>query len=296
MTILIVCGKVNFTNLSRYSRLSEKTYRRLFKKQFDFAKFNAEVIQCATDLAHPMIAVMDCSFIAKSGKQTFGLDNFYNGSRAQVERGLEVSLVAVVDVQTETAYSLLAEQTFAQDYCPELTRMDDYLNHLEGVRPQLLVSVRYLAVDGYYAKAVFVSGAVALNLDVISNLRRDANLRYLYTGAQKARGRKRKYDGKVNLTNPERFEWVGKVQPGIDLYTKVVWHSSFQRTIRLAYVKDQRQPNSPRSAVLCSTDLEQSALDIYRLYRLRFQVEMSLPLCPHKRVKRTAKKQTFVSA
>ncbi|WP_073074337.1 transposase [Phormidesmis priestleyi] len=29
-TILIVCGKVNFTNLSRYSELNEKTYRRQF--------------------------------------------------------------------------------------------------------------------------------------------------------------------------------------------------------------------------------------------------------------------------
>lgn len=56
-----------------------------------------------------MIAVMDCSFIAKSGKKTNGYDQFYNGSHNRVERGLEVSLVAVVDVETEVAYSLLAE-------------------------------------------------------------------------------------------------------------------------------------------------------------------------------------------
>jgi hypothetical protein len=31
-------------------------------------------------------------------------------------------------------------------------------------------------------------------------------------------------------------------------------------------------------------------------YDFRFCIEMSLPLCPHKRVKKTAKKQTFVSA
>ncbi|MEH2086015.1 hypothetical protein [Nostoc sp.] len=95
--------------MSRYSQQTERTYRRQFKKQFDFAQFNAELIKAATSENHSMIAVMDCSFIAKSGKKTNGYDQFYNGSHNRVERGLEVSLVAVVDVETEVAYSLLAE-------------------------------------------------------------------------------------------------------------------------------------------------------------------------------------------
>ncbi|WP_190920250.1 hypothetical protein [Nostoc sp. FACHB-892] len=80
--------------MSRYSQRTERSYRRQFKKQFDFAQFNAEVIIAATSLDHSMIAVMDCSFIAKSGKKTFGLDQFYNGSHNRVERGLEVSLAS----------------------------------------------------------------------------------------------------------------------------------------------------------------------------------------------------------
>lgn len=167
-TILIACGKVNFTNLSRYSERTERSYRRQFKKQFDFAQLNAEVIKAATPLHQPMIAVMDCSFIAKSGKKTFGLDLFYNGSHSRVERGLEVSLVAVVDVETEMGYALLAEQTFDQSFCPDLTRMDYYLYHLEITQPQLPEQIRYLAVDGAYAKEPFVTGVVALNLNVIS--------------------------------------------------------------------------------------------------------------------------------
>ncbi|WP_293228612.1 MULTISPECIES: hypothetical protein [unclassified Microcoleus] len=39
-TILLVYGKVNFTNLARYSSLSEKTYRRHFLKNFDFPEFH----------------------------------------------------------------------------------------------------------------------------------------------------------------------------------------------------------------------------------------------------------------
>ena len=134
--------------MSRYSERTERTYRRQFKKRFDNACFNAEVIKAATSENHSMIAVMDCSFIAKSGKKTFGLDQFYNGSHSRVEKGLEVSLVAVVDVETEVGYGLLAEQTFDQGFCPDLTRMDYYLHHLEITQPQLPPQVRYLAVDG----------------------------------------------------------------------------------------------------------------------------------------------------
>ncbi len=261
-TILIACGKVNFTNLSRYSPLSEKTYRRVFARRFDFALFNKGVIQAAIGEDAAVIAVMDASLIAKSGKKTFGLDLFYNGSHSRVEKGLEVSLVGVVDVQTEVGYALLAEQTFDQAAFPELTRMDYYLYHLEIARPHLPPQVRYLAVDGAYAKAPFVTGAVALNLHVISKLRRDANLQFVYEGEQKARGARRKYDGKVDLADLSRFAWVTQLQPGVDLYTQLVWHRSLKRQIRLAVLQDSRKPDKPSTVVLFSTDLTQSAAQI----------------------------------
>lgn len=171
-----------------------------------------------------MIAVRDCSFIAKSGEKTFGLDQFYNSTQSRVSKGLEVSLVAVVDVDTETGYAVLAEQTLTQKEFPTLTRMDYYLLHLETVRPHLPSPVRYLAVDGYYAKEPFVTGACALDLHLISKLRCDANLRYLYTGRQKLRGARRKYALQVDLAATTQVLWVRQVQPGIDLYTAVVWH------------------------------------------------------------------------
>ncbi|KAM3090220.1 transposase [Phormidesmis sp. 146-12] len=272
-TIVIACGKVNFTNLSRYSPMSEKTYRRAFAKSFDYASFNAGVIQAATSEAATLIAVMDASFIAKSGKKTFGLDLFYNGSHSRVEKGLEVSLVGVVDVKSEVGYALLAEQTFDQAAFPELTRMDYYRYHLELARPHLPPQVQYLAVDGAYAKQAFVTGAVALNLHVISKLRRDANLAFIFEGKQKVCGAGRKYDGKVDLADLRRFSWVTQLQPGVDLYTQQVWHRSLKRPIRLAVLQDTRKPDKTGTVILFSTDLTQSAQDIYHFYKLRFQIE-----------------------
>ena len=47
-----------------------------------------------------------------------------------------------------------------------------------------------MAVDALFAKEKYVNGVVALGLHVISKLRRDARLRRLYQGPQKARAKK----------------------------------------------------------------------------------------------------------
>ncbi len=118
----------------------------------------------------------------------------------------------MVDISTKTAYAVSAQQTLAQTEIPqEITRLDQYLYHLDAVRPHLPPHVRYLAVDAAYAKATFVRGVVDSNLDVISKLRVDANLRYLYTGEQKQRGRPRKYEGKVTFTDLSRWTFLEAV-------------------------------------------------------------------------------------
>lgn len=272
-TILVVCGKVNFSNLSRYSPLKEKTYRRQFEKAFDFIELNAGVIEAATEPGDSLLGVMDSSFIGKSGKTTFGRDWYYNGCASRVEKGLEVSLVGVVNVETEQGYALSVEQTCSQCDFPELTRIDQAVDQLVRVRPHLPASIRYLAVDGAYVKEKFIIGVRQLDLHVLSKLRRDANLRYLFEGLQKPRGRKRVYAGKVDLSAPTAMTRVEDVQPDITLYTAVVWHVSLKRQIRLAYLHDTRNPNKPRFVVLFSTDIEQCPKAIHRLYHLRFQIE-----------------------
>ena len=269
----MVCGKVNFSNLSRYSDLSEKTYRRQFEKSFDFLRLNLSVIASASEPDAQLLAVMDGSFIRKSGKKTFGLDWYYNGSASRAEKGLEVSLIAVVNVETEQSYALSVEQTCNQADFPELTRMDQALDPLKQVQPSLPAQVRYLAVDGAYAKEKFVTGVRQLKLHVLSKLRRDANLRYRFEGKQKPRGRPRSYADKVDLSNPSEMTFVENLQPSIALYTAVVWHVSLKCWIRLAYLHDTRQLHHPKFILLFSSDIEQCPTQIVHLYHLRFQIE-----------------------
>src|SRR5207253_7941726 len=101
----------------------------------------------------------------------------------------------------------------------------------------------------------------------------DANLRYLYTGTQRGRGRPKAYDGKVNFADLSRLDCAGEVAPQITLYTGVVNSVSLKRNIRICVVSNCTKPDKPRHVVLFSTDCELSAHTIYDYYTQRFQIE-----------------------
>ena len=189
-TIMLLCGKVNFTNLSRYSEIDERTYRRQYSRSYNFMRSNAQVISAT---ARQMIAI-DCSFVPKSGKATYGIEYFWNGSAGSAEKGLEISVVSIVDVDAKQGYALSVQQTPPASPESETTRIDRYLEHLQATYPYLPIAAHYVVNDGFYSKIKWVDGVKALNLDVIGKLRCDADLRYVYTGEQKPRGRKRKYN------------------------------------------------------------------------------------------------------
>ena len=72
--------------------------------------------------------VIDASFVPKSGKKTYGLDRFWNGSHSRTEKGLEISTLAWLDITENCAYCLSVEQTPPTDKTTdsEATRMDIY--------------------------------------------------------------------------------------------------------------------------------------------------------------------------
>lgn len=271
-------GKANFRNFSRYSLYCEKTFSRWFRKDFDFIGFNILLLKNILNADLELVAAIDCSFVSKSGKASFGIGQFYNGSHSKAEKGLEISMLAIVDVAYNTAYQFSTQQTLPAADFEELTgnegnktRIDQYLYHLERDFEFLPETIEILVADGYYSKKKFIDGVVALGLHQIGKLRHDASLRWLYHGEQKQLGRHKKYDGKVRFDDLERFDYAGE-SDGTKLYTAIVNCASFGRNIRLVYLV-KKVGGKTRTALLFSTDLKMSAADIYRLYRLRFQIE-----------------------
>lgn len=184
--ILALRGRVNYRNLARYGDYTERTYSRQFQRGFPWFEYHAKVIQATVPSSHELIAAQDASFIPKSGKKTYGLDKFYNGCAGRPERGLEISVLAVVDVTQKGAYLAAVAQTPAT---PELkkeqadtTRLDHAIAQLKVARPHLPEAVRVLAADGWYAKKKYVDAAVSEGLQAVTKLRGDANMRFHYLG------------------------------------------------------------------------------------------------------------------
>jgi hypothetical protein len=281
-TILTLRGRVTCRNLSRYCDYSERTIARQFRATFDWADFHQRVLTAALDARSELISAQDASFIPKSGKQTFGLGHFFNGSANRAERGLEISTVAVVDVTRRCAFALAVGQTpsgeaataTSQDL--EETRIDFYKHQLREQRTRLPVRIQYHCVDGYFAKKKYIDEVVALQLHPITKLRSDANCRFLYQGPHPPRrGRKRKYDGKVDFHDLSRFEALGPLEERahIHLYTTLVWHVSLKRQLRIVVLLNCKDPHKPRYIVLASTDLELDGGQLVTYYVARFQIE-----------------------
>ncbi|WP_445300073.1 transposase [Microcoleus sp. AT3-A2] len=157
------------------------------------------LINISTELAlnpeHTVIAVIDCSFLRKSGKKTDGKAYFYKGVAGKSEQGLEISVISIVEIETRLFYSLSVQKTPSrpqidpvkklpqkpnnscskksrkkpefQSSTPDITRVDDYAKHLKNTRCSFPTSVRYLVADGYYYRSKLWEAVRELNLDFI---------------------------------------------------------------------------------------------------------------------------------
>ena len=281
-TMLSISGPINFSSLSRYSGKPEKRFRRWFKKAFDFCTFNSNSISQVIKPDDELIAALDQSFVEKSGKATWGRTSFWNGCASKAEKGLEVSLFALVDIATNTALSLFAEQTPPDDEIQSQmkskgihnpSRIDFYLSLFETVRDEVLKHTKYFVFDGYFTKKKFVDGVVEMGFYFIGKLRKDANLKILYTGLQKkGPGRPRKFVGKCNINELDGFSFDQEVDDDIKLYSGIFWHASLERNIKV--VAAVKEKNGKRGiALFFSTDLELETFKVYQYYKARFQIE-----------------------
>jgi hypothetical protein len=289
LLLLVVPGRATFRNLSRYSDYDEKTFSRWFRRELDWAGLNVAAIRAGVAAEHESILAFDPSFAPKSGKHTAGLGRFWNGSAGRAEVGLELNVLGWVDVTANTAYAIRAALTPpeppsagsktaraataaapAADAPPntevapaqaqaqadkaqvdaEESRVEAYLAHLQQVIPNHGLSVlRYLTADGDFSKAKFVAGIKALGLDLISKLRRDADLRYRYPGPYAGRGRPRRYDGKLDWHQRHRFTPVALPDPDLILETAGLDAPRLRRCLRVGVVTHRHTPGRPSCSV-----------------------------------------------
>ncbi len=270
-------GRYTFKGMERYGAYCEKSYRLQFSKSFDFLRFNIALSKehlCA----HRIIA-FDPSYLPKSGKHTPHLGKFWSGCLGKAVKGLEIGGLGVVGIDDNTAMPLEAIQTPDQESLKEKDQslVDHYAQLIIHRKEQLCDLSRYLAVDGYFSKVSFVDPVCEqTELQIISKLRKDADLKYLYTGPQKkGRGRPKKYDGKIKLKeiDKSKFRLLQEDQE-VKIWGLICWAVRLKRKVNLAYVEflDEGQ-HTGRYGVHFSTDLELDSKLIYLYYKARYQIE-----------------------
>ena len=278
--IFSIQGRLTFENLARYSQMCESTFRRNYKKFFDWLEFNWQIFLLYADSTpENIIGAIDCSYIPKAGKSTWGVDKFFSGAAGRAKKGLEISLLCVINTISGQAWALHVSQTPAglsakQDDPHRSTRVDHYMKQLFTAKDKLS-KLQYIVADGYYAKDKVFEAMDKLGKSLITKLRPDANLRYLYQGKKTAKqGRPAQYDGKVNWKNLDlsRWEYVGRDHKYdyLDIYTQVLNAPRFKRNFRVVMVVSTK---SNKYIVLACTDFNLDARTIIHFYQLRFKIE-----------------------
>ena len=267
-------GRATFENLGRYSRFTELTFRRQFATFFDWLGFN---IACIDWQKETYIGIVDCSFLPKSGKATFGLDKFWSSCAGKALSGLEVSVLACVGVVSKQTWALDATQTPAKleaDTAKGYTRLSFYLEQLADCLPRLS-QLTYWVADGYYAKVQVINLFLKHNRHLITRLRMDADLYYLWTKGRQPgqKGRTRLYDGKVAFDDLSRWVWVGlhPVHESVSLYSQVLYSKRFKRNLRVVLLF---QETNKKYVLIASTDVGQDPTQIAFYYHLRFGIEL----------------------
>ena len=271
-------GRINFRQMSRYGYFSDATYRNNFDKSFDFGKFNGEHIKQKGTGHH--VILFDPSHIRKSGKHTFGKGRFWSGCDSSMKQGLEIGGIAVGDVEHHTAFHYEAIQTPNAETLKKenKTLLIHYADLIIKRKDELSKLSKYLAVDAYFSKKVYVDKILSETLfEIISRLRDDSVLLYIHdekpTGK---RGRPKQYAGKVDIKNPAMNHFRIVYQDSkIRIFSAIVFAKALGRKIKLALVQylQEDTPKITSTKLYFSTDLNLPAWYIVKYYKLRFQIE-----------------------
>ena len=273
--ILSIKGKLNFLQLERYGTYCEQAYRNQYEKKFDFLTFNSLLADGV--IAGQRAIAFDPSFIPKAGKGTYGKGKFWSGVSSACKWGLEIGGFAVVDVANNLALHLQAYQTPSSMELKEgnLTLLGHYASLVIKNAMQFKKISQYLLADAYFSKAPFLEAVLASGMQLISRLRDDSVLYYKYKGSlTRKKGAPKKYDGRVvakhlNLT----YFSMEQNGPGMQIYSAIVYSKAFKRDINLAVAVFFKDGAETKRKLYFSTDLTQTAADIVRYYRSRFQIE-----------------------
>ncbi len=264
------------------------------------------------------ILVGDESVVTKSGKETHGLNYFFSGLLNKVVKGISIFSLSLVSVEERRSYPLRVEQVIRSEaekaaakerkqkqakkdkatpkknpgrpkgsrnrdktqveLTPELKRIQEMVKkQLKMLRDWLII--RYLVLDGHFGNNNALQMALQCDLQLISKLRYDAALSFVYDGEQKRTGPRKKYGQKINYRNiPNQYLVKKSITDGIEtrIYQAQMLHHEFAQILNVVIItKTNLKTGAFANVNLFSSDLVLSYEKIIDFYSLRFQIEFN---------------------
>lgn len=273
--IMAIPRKINFLQFGRHGRRGEQCYRQTFGRKFDWLQFNMNLASDRFQYGGRRLAIaIDPSFVSKAGRKTPHVGRFWSGCASAVKHGLEILGIGLVDADLKDCMMLRAVQTVAVG---ELKAMDMTLNQwyiavLKRYAPRLKRITDCIVADAAFSVKPFVDDLRDIGFHLVSRLRNDAVLYYLYQGGRTGKkGRPRKFDGKIDFDNLDlsRIQEIPIGREGEKAYGLVAHSKALGRDVRL--VVHILRDGSHR--LYFSTDTAMRGIDVFDIYHTRFQIE-----------------------
>lgn len=298
---------------------SYRTVQRFFNAVISWtAVFDRFFMQHLYRSGGEYFLVGDESVVTKSGKETHGLDYFFSGLLNKVVKGISIFSLSLVSVEERRSYPLQVEQVIRSEAekaaakerkqkrakkdkatpsqqrgRPKGSRSQDKtqvelsaeLKHIqEMVKKQLemlqeWLTVRYLVLDGHFGNNNALQMTLQCGLHLISKLRYDAALSFVYAGQQKRKGPRKQYGQKINYRNiPSQYRVEKSIKDGIEtcIYQAQMLHHEFAQILNVVIItKTNLKTGAFANVNLFSSELELSYEKIIDYYSLRFQIEFN---------------------
>jgi Transposase DDE domain len=264
--------RLTYLNLERHGTYCEQSYRLNYEKTFDFKAFNTHLIKtyCGKDL----IWIFDPSYLAKSGKHTPGVGYFWSGCAGAPKWGIELSALAIGDVENRTAMHYHVTQTDALK--GEESLLTYYANLIIVQAKELQKMSKLLAVDAFFSKKPFIDSLCGAGFTVITRLAKNIYMRYAYTGPMGVgRGRPKEYDGKIDIKNvsTDHFSLIVSNEE-VRIYEGIAHVRALKRWGKIVIVHYLKEDGTLKNAcVYYGSDKEMPGSKVYPYYRLRYQIE-----------------------
>jgi putative transposase len=300
--MLAMSGRVTMRGLSRWSSQggSYRTIQRFFNTSLNWCHLQWLLIrQHLLDADEVVVMSGDYVVVTKSGKMTYGLDRFFSSLYGKAVPGLCFLSLSLLSVKRRTSYPVVTEQVekaceAAAQAQPTKTssgprgrpkgsknrnrrevELSPSLRFIQEHSKRLLqqigdaFKVVYFIFDGELGHNDAMHMVSQVGLHLVSKLRYNSALYFLYAGPYAGRGPRRKYGKKLDYRNiPSAYLQATSIDEGIEtnIYQMSLWHKTFADMLNIVViVKRNVQTHKTAHVVLFSSDLAFGLCSIDRL-------------------------------